>query len=162
VVESVRRYRPWLIEPHVPEIILEPLCEADLPVLAYYQRTTADALTPMLAAARSRLHEGRYYEAFGVRVNGCLTGLVSLLEQPDGTVSGGADTFLPFRQCGFAFRALTMLTDVARERGFTVQTAQIRTDNAASIALHSKLGFVPGEPWVNRRGHEVCTWRKEL
>ncbi len=162
VVESVRRYRPWLIEPHAPEITLEPLSEADLPIIAYYQHTAAEALQTMLAASRARLHEGRHYEAFAVRVNGCLVGMVSLFEQLDGTVCDGVDTFPPFRQCGFAFRALTLLTDVARERGFTVQTAQIRTDNAASIALHTKHGFTPGEPWVNRKGNEVRTWRKEL
>lgn len=162
VVESVRRYRPWLIEPHVPEITLEPLHAAELPVLAYYQHTTAEELQPMLTASQAKCHEGRYYEQFAVRMDGCMVGAVSLFEQPDGTVSDGVDTFPPFRQCGVAFRALTLLMDVARERGFTVQTAQIRTDNTASIALHTKVGFAPGEPWVNRKGNEARTWRKEL
>ena len=92
----------------MPHLTLDALTEDDLPALARYQNTTAEALAPMLAAARDRLHEGRYYEPFAV------------------------------------------------------QTAQIRTDNIASIALHTKLGFTPGEKWINRRGHEVRTWRKEL
>lgn len=146
----------------MPRLTLDALTEADLPTLARYQNTTAEALAPMLAAARVRLHEGRYYEPFAVRCDDCLVGVVSLFEQPDGTVSDGVDIFLPYRQRGYAFRALSLLTDVARERGFAVQTAQIRTDNAASIALHRKLGFMPGEPWINRRGREVRTWRKEL
>lgn len=144
------------------QLRLDALAEADLPVIACYQNTTAEALVPMHAASRVRLHEGRYYEPFAVRCDDCLVGVVSLLEQPDGTVCDGVDIFPPFRRRGYAFRALSLLTEVARQRGFAVQTAQIRTDNTASIALHTKLGFVPGEPWFNRRGHEVRTWRKEL
>ena len=141
---------------------IEAVTEDDLPIIAACQNTTADQLTPMLAASRIRLHEGRYYESFAVRADGNLVGMVSLFEQPDGTVCDGVDIFPPFRRRGFAFQALTLLMDVARMRGFSVQTAQIRTDNEASIALHRKLGFVPGEVWINRNGREVRTWRKEL
>ena len=143
-------------------LTLESMTEDDLPIIAYYQNTTAEALLPMLAAARVRLHEGRYYEPLAVRCDGGLVGVVSLFEQPDGTVCDGVDIFPPFRRRGYAFRALSLLMEVARQRGFTTQTAQIRTDNTASIALHTKLSFAPGEPWINRRGHEVRTWRKEL
>ena len=144
------------------QLILDALTESDLPDIAQYYRTEAEALMPMLAASRACLHEGRYYEAFAVRCEGCLVGVVSLFEQPDGTVCDGVDMFPAFRRRGYAFRALQLLTEAARQRGFAVLTAQIRTDNAASIALHGKLGFVPGKPWINRRNHEVRTWRKEL
>ena len=146
----------------MPRLILDALMEADLPDIAQYYRTTPEALMPMLAASRACLHEGRYYEAFAVRCEGCLVGVVSLFEQPDGTVCDGVDVFPAFRRRGYASHALQLLTEVARARGFTVQTAQIRTDNAASIALHGKLGFTPVDTWINRRGHEVRTWRKEL
>ena len=142
--------------------ILAPLREDDLPIIASYQNTTAACLAPMLAASRAKCHEGRYYEAFGIRADGELVGMASLFGQADGTVCNGVDVFPAFRRRGYAYQALTRLMDVARERGFTVQTAQIRTDNVASIALHGKLGFMPGETWINRRGHEVRTWRKEL
>lgn len=162
VVESVRRYRPEMLALCAPEISLVPLAEDDLPILAYYQHTTAEALQPMLAASRAQRHDGRYYEQFAVRMNGCMVGTVSLLEHADGDVSEGVESFTPFRQCGLAFQALTLLADAARARGYAALTAQVRTDNAASNALHRKLGFIPGEPWVNRRGSEVRTWRKEL
>jgi len=162
IVESVRRYRQDWFERDELHMNLVPLSEEDLPIIAYYQSTTAEALAPMLAASRRKRHEGRYYEQFAVRVNECLVGTVSLFGQEDGTVCDGVDVFPPFCCCGFAYNALTKLMDVARAQCFTVQTAQIRTDNAASIALHEKLGFVPGEAWTNRRGHEVRTWRKEL
>lgn len=162
VVQSVRRYRPEMIAPGAQEVAITPLTEAQLPVIAYYQSTTAQALMPMLAASAAKRHEGRYYEQFAVHANGCFVGTVSLFEHADGTVCDGVDIFPPFRRCGFAAKALSLLMNVARERGYAVQTAQIRTSNAASIALHRKLGFKPGEPWINRKGNEVRTWRKEM
>lgn len=162
VVQSVRRYRPEMIAPGAQEVAITPLTEAQLPVIAYYQSTTAQALMPMLAASAAKRHEGRYYEQFAVHANGCFVGTVSLFEHADGTVCDGVDIFPPFRRCGFAAKALSLLMNVARERGYAAQTAQIRTSNAASIALHRKLGFKPGEPWINRKGNEVRTWRKEL
>lgn len=162
IVESVRRYRSGWMEADEFQFSIEPLKAQDLPILAYYENCTPEALQPMLAASLSQCHEGRYYERFAVRANGCMVGEVSLYEHEDGTVCDGVAIFPPFRECGFASRALMQLSDVARTRGFTVQTAQVRTNNEASIALHAKLGFVPGEPWINRRGNEVRTWRKEL
>jgi 8-oxo-dGTP diphosphatase len=162
VVESVRRYRPEMIVPHEQQVTIAPLTAAELPVIAYYQNTTAQAMMPMLAASAAKRHEGRYYEQFAVYANGCFVGTVSLFEHADGTVCDGVDIFPPFRRCGFAAKALSLLMNVARERGYAVQTAQIRTSNAASIALHRKLGFKPGDIWVNRKGNEVRTWRKEL
>lgn len=162
IVESVRRYRPHWLNAETLDVTIAPLTEADLPSIAYDQNTTAEALAPMLEASASKRHEGRYYEQFAVRANGCLVGTVSLFEQADGTVSDGVDIFPVFRRCGFAAKGLTLVMDVARRRGYAVQTAQIRTSNTASIALHGKLGFTPGEPWINRRGNEVRTWRKEL
>lgn len=162
VVESVRTYRPWMIEMRPQEIRLTPLAQADLPILAYYQHCTVEALQPMLEASLAKTHGGRYYEQFAIRADGCMVGAVSLFAQEDGTVSDGVDVFPPFQKCGYAHQAMTLLMDIAKERGWFGMSTQIRTDNAASIALHRKMGFVPGECWVNRRGHEVCTWRKEL
>ena len=162
IVETVRRYRQdWLV-PMPTDVTLIPLAQEDLPIISYYQHTTVEALAPMLAASQAQTHEGRYYEQFAVRANGCMVGMVSLFEHEDGTVSNGVDVFSPFQRCGFAHQATTLLMDAARSRGYAVMSSQIRTDNAASIALHRKLGFTPGEPWVNRRGREVRTWRKEL
>lgn len=162
IVESVRRYRPCWLTADELHLSIEPLKAQDLRILAYYENCTTKSLQPMLAASLSQRHEDRYYERFAVLANDCMVGEVSLFEHEDGTVCDGVAIFPPFRQCGLASLALMQLSDVARARGFTVQTAQVRTNNEASIALHAKLGFVPGEPWLNRRGNEVRTWRKEL
>ena len=162
VVESVRAYRPCMIEQRQQMVTITPLTEEHLPICAFYQGCPVESLMPMLAASQAKIHEGRYYEQFAIRADDCMVGTVSLFAQPDGTVCDGVDVFPPFRRCGFARQGLMLLMEIARAHGFTVQTAQIRTDNAASIALHQGLGFTPGEPWINRRGNEVRTWRKEL
>lgn len=162
IVESVRAYRPWMIEQRTPEILLHPLTADDLSIIAYYQSCTEDSLMPMLAASQAKIHEKRYYEQFAIRMDGCMVGMVSLFAQEDGTVCDGVDIFPPFRRCGFAREGLLQLMEIAKARGFSVQTAQVRTNNTASIGLHRGLGFVPGEPWINRKGNEVRTWRKEL
>lgn len=66
------------------------------------------------------------------------------------------------RSFACAADALRLLADAARQQGYAVMTAQVRADNAASIALHSKMGFTSGEPWINRRGNAVYTFRKTL
>lgn len=162
VAESVRRYRPDMIALRMPAMSLTPLMESDLPLLAYYQGCKAEELRPMLAESVAKCHQGRYYEQFVIRMDGCAVGLASLYAHEDGTVSDGMEIFPVFRRCGFAAWTLNELAEVARGKGYAGMTAQIRTDNIASIALHRKLGFIPGKSWINRRGNEVCTWRKEL
>ena len=45
------------------------------------------------------------------------------------------------RRQGVAKAALPLLFDFMRRRGFTQVNVQVRPDNAASLALHTSLGF---------------------
>lgn len=162
VVETVRRYRPEMLDLQEPVVSLSPLAEEDLSVIAYYQSCPKEALLPMLADSAAQSHDGRYYEQFAVRMDGCVMGIASLYAHEDGTVSDGIEVFPPFRRCGFATCALSQMMDVARERGYSTMTTQVRTDNTASLSLHRSLGFAAGAPWINRKGREVVTFRKEL
>lgn len=162
VVECVRRYCSALMEPRSPEITLTPLAEDALPVLAYYKGCTEDALRPMLTESRAKCHDGRYYEQFAIRQDGCMVGLASLYAHADGTVSDGVEVFPPFRRCGFAVRALRLLEEAACACGYRTMTAQVRTDNAASIALHEKAGFTLVNTCINRRGREVHEMMKQI
>ena len=49
--------------------------------------------------------------------------------------------FTPFRARSFP-TAFPLLFETMKARGFTVCAVQIAPDNAASLALHRKLGFV--------------------
>lgn len=46
------------------------------------------------------------------------------------------------RRRGIASAALPLLFETMKSRGFTACVVQIAPDNAASLALHRKLGFV--------------------
>lgn len=117
----------------------------------------------MLSASQRRIHEGRYYEQFALRLGGCLVGTASLYAQEDGSVSDGIDVYPAFRRCGIAREALLRLMEMAREMGYAAMTSQIRADNAASIALHERLGFRRcGDAFTNRRGHDAYRYHIPL
>lgn len=162
VAETVRRYCPGMLEVHAPAFTLEPLAEDDLEMLAYYQRRTVRELSPMLAESVAREHQGRYYEVFVIRNAGCPVGLCSLYAHDDGTVSDGVEIYLPFRRCGFAVKALALLADMAREKGYQVLRAQVRVDNTASLSLHKHAGFRVTRTYINRKGNEVCDMQLQL
>ena len=162
VLETVRRYRPELIERREATIALLPLREEDLPIVAYYRGCTEDALHPMLEQSEARMHDGRYYEQFSIRLDGCMCGLASLFQHDEGTVSDGIEVYPPFRGCGIAAQTLGQLAERARESGYCRLTAQVRTDNAPSIALHRRAGFTILQTYVNRRGNEVYDMEKSL
>ena len=162
VTESVRRYCPDMLIVQEPCVSIVPLCEDDLPVLAFYQQCKAEDLLPMLAESSAKSHSDRFYEQYAIRVGACIVGTASLYAHEDGTVSDGIEVYPPFCRCGFASYALALLEEKAHEQGYNTMIAQVCTDNSASIALHTKLGFIQGAPWVNRRGREVITFRKEL
>ena len=74
----------------------------------------------------------------------------------DGELVGGASSYVCFsggielqvetrkdmRRRGVASSALMLLFETMKSRGFTACVVQIAPDNAASLALHRKLGFV--------------------
>lgn len=162
VTETVRRYCPHLMEIHDPVFSMTPLTDADLPTIAYYQRREAAELSPMLAESVAREHDGRYYEVFAIRNDGCAVGFCSLYAHEDGTVSDGIEIFPTFRRCGFAGKALAALGSLAGERGYHVLRAQVRRDNAASLALHQCTGFRITREYVNRKGNEVYDMQLQM
>ncbi len=147
---------------HAGELSLLSLAEKDLPELAAYQGCTEEQLLPMLAESMARSHDGRYFEQFILRSEGRLVGLASLYARMDGAVSEGIEVFPLFRRHGVAARGLALLMDKARSLGYSAMTAQVRVDNAASIALHEKLGFRHGAKWTNAKGRAVYTFCKHL
>ena len=138
-------------------ISLRPFSPEDWPVISKYQypgisETEAKAL---IAQWLTRCHEGRYFEILAID-SGCeIVGYVSLFEQENGRVSEGVEVYPPFRRQGFAHGAVTLLLAHANALGYQTVTAQVRQDNAASLALHRKLGFTTADSFVNKRGHPL-------
>ena len=60
-------------------------------------------------------------------------------------MSIGPEVFGEYRRKGFAKEAMICACEMAKEKGFKIVSQQIRTNNAASIALHLSLGFETNE-----------------
>ena len=141
-------------------VTITPYSEKDGEALRRYIPDLTEAESAELAGESLN---GRFFRFFLVRAEGELVGTVSLYQHEGHIVSAGPEIFTPFRRRGYAFAALTQAYAYAKERGFRLAQAQIRTDNEASIRLHEKLGFLCSwEQLTNRKGNEVRIYSKIL
>ncbi len=122
---------------------------------AIYPDMADHEFAKMLAASSAQCWQGRFYRAFVIRMGAEAVGRMSLIGGEDGSVSEGVEVFDAHRRRGVATAAMKQLIDWAASLGFMRLTGQIRTDNAASIALHRRLGFTIDCTHFNRRGREV-------
>lgn len=68
----------------------------------------------------------------------------------------GYTTFEPFRGRGLATEAVRLLLESAQERGVRRVIASVSPDNAPSLAIVRKLGFVEvGRHWDDEDGEEL-------
>ncbi len=105
---------------------------------------------------------GGHFEMFAI-TSGGIVGTLSLYRLSDSVVSIGPEVFPEFRRRGFAKEAMLLAMDAAKRKGFKIVSQQIRSDNAASIALHKSLGFeTDGYGYTNKRGREVFIFLKSL
>lgn len=108
-------------------------------------------------------HCDRTFEMLAITHDDVPIGSVSLYRLADKTVSIGPDVFLRYRRKGYATEAMRLAMELAKERGFLIAFGQVRIDNAASIALHRKLGFETDEKvYRNGKGNEVFIFIKAL
>ncbi len=149
-----------MTEENTSGVTITPYSEKDRDGLLPYM----PHLTPQESAELSgESLNGLFFRFFLVYAEEGLVGTVSLYQRAGYAVSAGPEIFPPFRRRGYASAALTLAYAYAKERGFRLATAQIRTDNEASILLHEKLGFLRNwEQLTNRKGHEVCIYSKIL
>ena len=142
------------------DIALKRFARDDIGVIApYYPGLSSEDLDEMASGERN----GRFFRFFIVLCGREPVGTVSLYQHTGYIISAGPEIFPPFRRRGYAFEAMKLAYDFAKENGFRLAQAQIRTDNEASIRLHEKLGFLRSwEDVTNRHGHKVCIYSKIL
>lgn len=143
---------------------LRPFSEADLQSISQYQYPTlpkAD-IKALIAQWNKRQYDGKFFEMLAVVWDGNVVGYTSLLAQEYGCVSEGIEIYVPFRRQGYALAALKELMEYASSLGYRTVTAQIRQDNAASLALHEKLGFQIVDRFINKRGKAVFSLSRPL
>ena len=128
-----------------------------------YPDMTEDEVIDMIDEWNSCVFRGRRFEMFAIVLDERPVGCVSLYEQSRSVVSVGAEVAEAEQGKGAASQALALLMEYASQQGYRIVLDQVRTDNAASIRLHEKLGFESdGYIYRNRRGSEVFLYLKPL
>lgn len=77
-----------------------------------------------------------------IRADGRHAGGITVHSVQGAQFSYGVAVSKAMRRRGIASAALPLLFETMKARGFSVCVVQIAPDNAASLALHRKLGFV--------------------
>ena len=127
-----------------------------------FHQMDMNEITDMIALRNKNLYNGRYCEVFAAECEGALSGWFSMAELPNGRISIGPTVFEPYRQKGIAFSVMRNLLLTAKRNGYSLAEAQIRINNAASIKLHEKLGYIQIKKITNRNGNEVYIYMKKL
>lgn len=127
----------------------------------FYQMDIND-IKNMISLWNKNKYDGRYCEVFAAEYDGALSGWFSMAELPNGRISIGPTVFGPYRQKGIAFSVMRNLLFTAKRNGYSYAEAQIRINNAASIKLHEKLGYIQIKKITNGNGNEVYIYMKKL
>lgn len=116
----------------------------------------------MICESCEKSHDGAYFEILSAMDDGQIVGFMNLYAHSAQTISIGPEIKSRFRKMGYGYLAVTLALQYAHQMGYTVAVAQVREDNAASIALHEKLGFRLEERRLNKHGKPVRIYRKAL
>ena len=135
---------------------------ADLLQGTSYGSMSPETMNTMIAESLAKCHNGQYFELLAVMDKKTCVGVVSLYETAPGEISCGPEIKPQYRRQGYGYLAVRTALERANLLGYTKAVAQIRQDNVASIALHTKLGFSLCRSFTNQRGHPVSEFVKIL
>lgn len=128
-----------------------------------YSEISVEQVEALICDWSKKQFGGKYFEMFAIVSDEKIVGTVSLYQHSSEVVSIGPEVFVEFRRQGFAKEAMMCACQMAREKGFKIVLQQIRTNNAASIALHRSLGFeTSGLVYTNSKGNDVSIYLKCL
>ena len=146
-------------------ISLRSFCREDASVLSRlgYAGASVTQAEALIDAWNQKEYNNRYFEMFAIHSDSETVGLISLYQHTDAVVSIGPEVFAPYQKRGYASEAMRLACDIAAEKGYKIVSQQIRCDNAASLALHRKLGFASdGTVYINPKGNRVSIYLKSL
>ncbi|MCR5374948.1 MAG: GNAT family N-acetyltransferase [Lachnospiraceae bacterium] len=124
---------------------------------------TIEEVKEIIESWKSKTYQGKYFEMFALTVNDTVVGSISLYGRADKIASIGAEIFPDERGKGYAAEGLKLVMEKAKGMGYLLAQDQVRADNAASIALHEKLGFeTDGYVYKNAKGRDVLIYSKCL
>ena len=128
-----------------------------------YLKLSVKEIENLISEWNQKQVNSKYFEMFAVLSAGEIVGMISLYQHSTEVISIGPEIFEEHRQKGFAKQAMMLACSIAKEKGYKIVSQQIRTDNVASIALHSSLGFeTNGLTYTNTKGNQVAIYLKCL
>lgn len=128
-----------------------------------YSNLSTDQVEALICEWDKKQFNGKYFEMYAIVSDERIVGTISLYQHSSEVVSIGPEVFCKYRRKGFAKEAMLCACQIAKEKGFKIVSQQIRTNNAASIALHCSLGFETSELiFINAKGNQVSIWLKCL
>ena len=128
-----------------------------------YSDLSTEQVEALICEWNKKQFNGKYFEMYAIVSDEKIVGTISLYQHSSEVISIGPEIFCEYRRKGFAKEAMICACQMAKEKGFKIVSQQIRTNNAASIALHCSLGFETNElVFTNTKGNQVYIYLKCL
>ena len=128
-----------------------------------YSDLSTEQVEALICEWYKKQFNGKYFEMYAIVSDEKIVGTISLYQHSSEVISIGPEIFCEYRRKGFAKEAMICACQMAKEKGFKIVSQQIRTNNAASIALHCLLGFETDElVFTNAKGNQVYIYLKSL
>lgn len=127
-----------------------------------YAAMSAEDKRRMVQESCDKRHNGAYFEILSVSDDGQVVGFMNLFAHSEHTISIGPEIKERFRGQGYGCRGEMLALQYAKQSGYLSAVANVREDNAASIALHEKLGFSLEDRCTGKHGCFVRIYRKTL
>lgn len=128
-----------------------------------YSDLSTEQVEALICDWNKKQINGKYFEMYAIVSDEKIVGTISLYQHSSEVVSIGPEIFCEYRRKGFAKEAMICACQMAKERRFKIVSQQIRTNNAASIALHRSLGFETSEfVFTNAKGNQIFIYLKCL
>ncbi len=145
-------------------ISLRSFRPCDWEVITKYQYADLDQTdaVKLIAEFNAPTYQGKNHKLLAISDNDHVVGYVSFIETASETVSIGVEVYAPFRRRGYAYAAIFQLLTMANAYGYHTATGQVRKDNAASLALCRKLGFVIISEGISKRSKPVYNLSKSI
>ena len=128
-----------------------------------YSDLSVEEIESLICKWNEKQVNDKYFEIFAILLDEKIVGTISLYQHSKDVISIGPEIFEVYRQQGLAKEAMMLACSIAKEKGYKIVSQQIRTNNIASIALHSSLGFeTNGSTYINGKGNQVAIYLKYL
>ena len=127
-----------------------------------YDAMSRDEKVQMIDESAREAHGGAYFQMLAVYEDENVVGFTNLFALSSHIISIGPEIKEHLRGKGYGYLALMQTLEYAQNRGYSIAVAQVREDNAASIALHEKCGFEIGTHCLSRHGKPIRIYIKRL